>query len=141
MTHPATSANFRRFDKRLSNAALRTLAAALCAAGFATPALAVDRTWFGGNGTWDVGTNWSPTGAPGSSDLSILSAGTSTLSFAAAVAGFNITGGRLTGAGNLIVSGTTTWTGGEIGGGGGNLIANGPLSISGGGNKGGFSAS
>ena len=46
-----------------------------------------------------------------------------------------VSGGDLTGVGNLAASGLTTFTGGQIGGDGGNVIANGGLNISGAANK------
>src|SRR5688500_1008559 len=107
------------------------VAAAMAASGIIQPAFAVDRTWFGGNGDFGVDANWSPTGVPGSGDRAIISGGNSTLSFDAGIAGLGMSGGDLLGTGNLAVSGTTTYTGGQIGGDGGNVIANGGLSIGG----------
>ena len=34
---------------------------------------AVDKIWIGGNGNWNVATNWSPTGLPGSTDRVVFS--------------------------------------------------------------------
>ena len=114
---------------------LSPIIAAMGAIGFASSALAVDRTWFGGTGDWNTITNWAPNGVPGSSDRAIISGGNAALTFDTGVAGFNVLGGRLFGAGNLAVSGLTTFTGGQIGGGGGNVIADGGLAISGATNK------
>src|SRR5687768_4076030 len=107
------------------------IAAALAASGFIQPALAVDRTWFGGNGDWELNTNWSPTGVPGSGDRAIINSGNSTLSFNAGVAGLNFLGGSLQGDGDLVVSGRATFTGGQIGGYGGNVVTNGELELAG----------
>src|SRR5687768_6341634 len=101
------------------------IAAALVASGFIQPALAFDRTWFGGNGDWELNTNWSPTGVPGSGDRAIINSGNSSLSFNAGVAGLNFLGGSLRGGGDVAVSGLTTFTGGQIVGDGGDVIANG----------------
>ncbi|SFN29806.1 PEP-CTERM protein-sorting domain-containing protein [Nitrosospira briensis] len=107
------------------------IAAALAASGFIQPAFAVDRTWFGGNGDWELNTNWSPSGVPGNGDKGIINSGNSTLSFNSGIAGLDFFGGSLRGAGDLAVSGLTTFTGGQIGGDGGDVIANGGLTISG----------
>ena len=109
--------------------------AAMAASGIIQPAFAVDRTWFGGIGDWGVTTNWTPNGVPGSGDKAIINSGSSTLSFNTGVAGFDSFGGGFRGAGNLAVSGLTTFTGGQIGGDGGNVIADGGLNISGAGSK------
>jgi autotransporter-associated beta strand protein len=108
---------------------------AMSAIGFASSALAVDRTWFGGTGDWNTAANWAPNGVPGSSDRAIIGGGSAALTFDTGVAGFNVLGGRLSGAGDLAVSGLTTFTGGQIGGDGGNAVANGGLSIGGAGTK------
>ncbi|SOD41393.1 PEP-CTERM sorting domain-containing protein [Nitrosovibrio sp. Nv4] len=111
------------------------IAAAMAASGFIQPALAVDRTWFGGTGDFGVDTNWSPAGVPGSGDKAIINGGNSTLSFNSGIAGLDFLGGSLRGDGDLAVSGLTTYSGGQIGGDGGNVIANGGLNISGANNK------
>ena len=100
----------------LTNGFFRTLPiiAALAASGFIQPALAVDRTWFGGSGDWAITTNWTPNGVPGSGDKAIISKGSSTLSFNRAIAGLDLFGGSLGGTGNLTVSGLSTWTRGTI---------------------------
>ena len=88
--------------------------ALLLSIGLASPALAVDHTWFGGNGDFGDSANWNPATVPGSGDKAILNAGTSTLSFGATVAAFDQGGGTstLAGTGNLTVSGASIWTGG-----------------------------
>ena len=108
----------------------------MAASGIIQPAFAVDHTWFGGTGDWGLNTNWSPASVPGASDkahhqqwqrnlvLQILG-----------VAGLDFFGGSLLGAGNLGISGLTSFTRGQIGGDGGNVIANGGLNISGAGAK------
>lgn len=113
---------------------INTLVAALIAAGCATPALAVNKTWFGGAGDWSTNANWSPVGVPIAGDLVIINTGTSTLSFAQVVAGFTLNGGTLAGVGNLTLSGGSTWTAGAQTG-TGTTQFNGSLAISGDGNK------
>ncbi len=110
---------------------LLPIAAALAASGIIQPAFAVDRTWFGGTGDWGVDTHWSPTGVPGGGDRAIFNSGNSTLSFNTGIASLDFFGGFFHGAGDLAVSGLTTFTGGQIGGDGGDVIANGGLTISG----------
>src|SRR5687768_4202142 len=90
------------------------IAAALAASGFMQPALAVDRTWFGGTGEFGVDTNWSPTGVPGISDKAIINSGNSTLSFNAGITSLDLSGGTLSGTGNLTLSGLSAWTAGTI---------------------------
>ncbi|HEU4855618.1 MAG TPA: hypothetical protein VFS89_10130, partial [Nitrosospira sp.] len=92
------------------------IAAAMAASGFIQPALAVDRTWFGGAGDWGVDTNWSPTGVPGISDKAIINSGNSTLSFNTGITGLDLSSGTLSGTGNLTLSGLSSWTGGSISG-------------------------
>ncbi|HMN75072.1 MAG TPA: PEP-CTERM sorting domain-containing protein [Burkholderiaceae bacterium] len=108
-----------------------SLAVAMACAGWGTAAQAVDVVWFGGNGDWDVGGNWSTGYVPTGSDRAIVNAGTASLAVDYAVGGYEMTGGAITGAGNLAVSGAASWTGGSIGGYGGNLVSNGTLAISG----------
>src|SRR5688500_4253327 len=107
----------------------------MVASGIIQPAFAVDRTWFGGTGDFGVDTSWSPTGVPGVGDKAIINSGNSTLSFDAGIVGLDFFGGGLRGAGDLTVSGLTTFTGGQVGGDGGEVIANGGLSITGAGTK------
>ncbi|HEU4854881.1 MAG TPA: hypothetical protein VFS89_06280, partial [Nitrosospira sp.] len=90
------------------------IAAAMAASGFIQPALAVDRTWFGGTGDFGVDTNWSPAGVPGSGDKAIINSGNSTLSFNAGITSLDLFGGTLSGTGNLTLSGLSTWTAGDI---------------------------
>src|SRR5687768_9069772 len=80
------------------------IAAAMAASGFIQPALAVDRTWFGGTGDFGVDTNWLPAGVPGSGDKVIINSGNSTLSFNAGITGLDLSGGTLSGTGNLTLS-------------------------------------
>ena len=112
----------------------KSIAAALLALGIATPALAADKTWFGGDGDWGADANWSPAGAPGANDDAIIGAGTSTLSGAAIVQSLSLNGGMLTGTGTLtsgwIDSAASTWSGGQQSG-TGTTRFNGPLNISG----------
>jgi len=111
------------------------MVAAMAASGIIQPAFAVDHTWFGGTGDWGLNTNWSPASVPGASDKAIINSGNATLSFNSGVAALDFFGGSLLGAGNLGISGLTSFTRGQIGGDGGNVIANGGLNISGAGAK------
>ncbi len=104
---------------------------ALVCAGLQTPAQALDLTWYGGTGDWGDGTHWSPVGGPPTAaDLAVITAGNAQLSFATAIARLNLTGGQVSGAGQLTVAGASIWTGGTQAGTGISQF-NGTLSISG----------
>jgi hypothetical protein len=118
-----TSRTIQRF------CALRVMTG-MVAAGVVQPVLADDRTWFGGAGDWNVASNWSPTGVPGSGDKAIIRDGNIMLSEDSGVAGLEFYAGEVGGKGNLSVSGATSWRGGDFSGTGTTDFA-GPLSISG----------
>jgi hypothetical protein len=92
------------------------LAACAVSALAATPAAAVDRTWFGGNGDWFAGGNWVPAGAPAAGDRATLAAGTATLDAPAQITGLVLGGGTLAGGGTLGVSSASSWTAGSLSG-------------------------
>ncbi|HEX9592503.1 MAG TPA: hypothetical protein VGB12_04020, partial [bacterium] len=83
----------------------------LVALGFSSPALAIDTTWFGGNGDWGVGGNWN-NGQPGAGDVAIINAGTATLGFDSSILGLTQGGGIVSGTGNLTLTGGSTWSAG-----------------------------
>src|SRR5688500_5167576 len=103
-----------RVNKPQRNERLRTplAIAVMAAASFVQSALAVDRTWIG-TGHWSVESNWFRAGLPGSSDKAIINDGDVTLSFNTSVAGLELTGGAIRGAGNLNVIGPGIWKGGN----------------------------
>lgn len=120
------------------NPILKPLTAVLIAIGCISPALAVDKTWFGGTGDWGDSTKWSPGGVPGAGDLAIINAGTSTLSFNAVINRLSLNGGTLAGVGNLFLTGESTWTGGAMDGAGTTsttTLFSGDLNITGDGSK------
>ncbi len=108
-----------------------SLAVAMACAGWVTAAQAVDVVWFGANGDWGVGGNWSTGNVPTGSDRAIINAGTALLTVDYAIGGYQMSGGEISGAGNLVASGAASWTGGTIGGFGGSLVTDGGLAISG----------
>jgi hypothetical protein len=73
-------------------------------------------TWNGGAGNWNIASNWSPNGVPGVNDNAIIHNGTVLLTNDATVTGFTLNGGTLYGAGKLSISGTLTWTSGDMAG-------------------------
>jgi hypothetical protein len=86
------------------------------ACGLASPALAVDMTWFGGNGDWALAANWTPAGVPGSADRAVLNLGTATLSTASTLGALSLGGGAVAGTGELAVTGASLWTSGTLAG-------------------------
>src|SRR5690606_17927612 len=76
------------------------------------PAQAVDRTWQGATGDWMVDGNWNPSGVPGIGDRAIIQNGNAGLAVAAQITNLSITGGTLSGAGTLTVTGASTLSGG-----------------------------
>ncbi|WP_337867144.1 T9SS type A sorting domain-containing protein [Ignavibacterium sp.] len=64
----------------------------------------VKYTWFGGNGSWQTASNWSPNGIPGAIDTAVINSGTVTNNSSVNVAGLFQNGGSINGAGNLIIS-------------------------------------
>lgn len=75
-------------------------------------------TWFGGNGEWEVATNWAPNGVPGAADSAVINLGTVTLNSDAAVGGLRLNNGVFGGEGTLAVAGRIYWSNGRIEGGG-----------------------
>ena len=95
-----------------------------------TAAHATSYSWNVASGDWFTPGNWNPTGVPGAGDDAVISNfGTVTLNGAASVTNFTQSNGVRSGTGTLDVSGTLSWSGGDLNG---VTNANGPLSISGG---------
>jgi hypothetical protein len=117
-------------------------------------------TWVGGNGDWDVASNWSTGAVPGAvddvainvsgitithasgasdsirslisqADINISAGSLSIASDSTINSTLELSGGALTGTGNVTVSGLFTWTGGTLGG-TGSVTAQGGMVISGG---------
>ncbi len=96
----------------------RAIATAVLLACTAAPALAVDRNWFGGSGAWDDAGNWSPAGVPGATDRAFIASGNAGLSFAQIVGGLEMTGGTISGSGQLTVLGAASLSAGTLSGAG-----------------------
>jgi len=114
------------------SAVCSTPAALLLAAGFSSPALAIDHTWNVLSGDWTVGANWLPTTVPGAGDLVIIdNNGTATLDSASTIAGLSLNGGTRDGSGTLTVTGDSIWTSGAAAGVGSTTNFDGALAITG----------
>ena len=101
-----------RMSNRRSSPRFRILPVivAMAAAGLAQPVLAVDRTYVGGIGNWDVAEDWSPAGVPGSSDKVIINDSLGpTLSFDTTIQSLDFRTGVLRGVGTLSITGPSTW--------------------------------
>ena len=73
--------------------------------------------WNGANpGDWQVATNWSPNGVPGLGDAVVITNGQPVLNADTPVADVSLSGGSLSGHGNLTVTGNFTWSGGTLNG-------------------------
>lgn len=97
----------------------------------ADAARAITYSWNVASGDWFTPGNWSPSGPPGAGDDAVISnGGTCTLDAAASVTNFTLSSGVLNGSGTLTVTGTTSWSGGQMAG-TGTTATNGGLSISG----------
>ena len=110
-------------------------AAAVTVSGLAT---GTTRTWFGGTGTWDFSSNWTPNGIPGATDVVVITAGTPTIDSPASrtvgevrlsggtlnvlgtltTQNLKVTGGTLTGSGTVTVERVFTWSAGTMNGSG-----------------------
>ncbi len=113
---------------------IATAIATLLGGSLTMPARAVNLTWFGGNGDFEIAANWGGA-VPGAGDLAIINAGTATLANNRSVGALRLGGGNLNGAGNLSAIGLFEFNSGQLGGFGGQVIANGGLAISGTGSK------
>ena len=83
----------------------------------AAPAAQTTYTWNGANpGDWAAAGNWSPNGVPGAGDAVVIGSGQPVLGTDATVAEATLSGGSLSGDGNLTVTGTFTWSGGTLNG-------------------------
>src|SRR5262245_26173136 len=71
-----------------------------------------DCVWDGSTGNWTDTARWSTCGGsfPGAADNATVSSGGVTLTGSQAVTNLNLSGGTVTGAGDLTASGTWTWT-------------------------------
>jgi hypothetical protein len=91
-------------------------------------------TWVGGNGDWDVGSNWSTGLVPGAADAVDIDVPGVTITHVAGTAhsvnSLKLEAGTLTGGDVLTVNGAFTWTGGTLAG-PGSLTAAGGGSLSG----------
>src|SRR2546429_249039 len=95
---------------------------------------ATDITWINGaGGDWNTAANWNPSQVPGPADKAILALGvTVTVDADTTVGSLDLSNGALSGSGALTVSGTLSWTGGNMNGsgttgipGGGSLVLSG----------------
>jgi len=85
-------------------------------------AQAADCTW-SGTGNWSDPARWSCAAAPGPSDTAIINSGSVTLDADVTVQNLTLTGGVLTGANSVTVTGAMAWTGGYLRGTGATNIA------------------
>ena len=81
-------------------------------------ASAVTCTWNGSAGSWATASSWSCNAIPGASDDVIIGSGTVTLSTAATIHAFTMTGGTLNGAGDLAIMDAFVWEAGTMAGSG-----------------------
>src|SRR5262245_26833911 len=94
-----------------------------------------DCVWDGSTGNWTDTARWTSCGGsfPAAADNATVSSGSVTLTGSQAVTNFNLSGGTVTGAGDLTVSGIWNWTAGSMSGTGETVVAaSGTLTISGG---------
>ncbi|TVT44962.1 MAG: hypothetical protein FHP94_19645, partial [Denitromonas halophila] len=88
------------------------LVAALALAGIATPTFALDHAWLiPTSGAWEADANWSPFGAPGSSDTAIFTHGAAILTSNTFINRIQTSGGTLTGDGTLSVTSSHAFAG------------------------------
>jgi len=73
-------------------------------------------TWLGGVNTWNNAANWQPNGIPGAGDAVNIGVGKVLISNDISVHDLNLGGGDLYGGGRITISGTFTWTVGDISG-------------------------
>lgn len=71
-------------------------------------------TWLGGVGAWNSPSNWQPNGIPGANDAVNIGVGVVLISNDISVTDMNLGGGDLYGGGKISVSGTLTWTAGNM---------------------------
>jgi hypothetical protein len=86
-------------------------------------AQAADCTWNGGSGNWSSSATWSCGVVPGPGDTATINSGTVTLDADVTVQNLTLTGGTLTGANSITVTGAMNWTGGALHGTGATNIA------------------
>ncbi len=79
-------------------------------------------TWFGGEGDWEVASNWSPNGIPGFMDTAVIDTGIVTLTESDSIANLKLAG-ILQGTTSLTVLSEMTWTAGQMNGTGSIIIA------------------
>ena len=85
----------------------------LLLATLAMPATGATLTWNNVNGDWAVGGNWTPAGPPGTGDIAVVNVANPQLASDTTILGLNQGGGTVSGAGNLTVTGSSSWTGGS----------------------------
>ncbi|MCX8157379.1 MAG: immunoglobulin domain-containing protein [Verrucomicrobiae bacterium] len=98
----------------------------------ATPLQGASYTWFGGNGNWNVATNWIPQGVPGPGDSVTILSGNVALPGGGTelqIANLYHRGGRIFGSNTLVIAYNFDWTAGVLGGGGGRLVAMGGMNL------------
>ena len=110
------------------------LVAVLIALAAASSASAAPLTWNSVTADWTIGTNWTPVGPPGGTDTAIINAGNAQLNSDTTILGLNQTGGTISGTGQLVLTGASTWTGGTHTGAGISQF-DGALTMSGAGTK------
>src|SRR6267143_4297369 len=72
-------------------------------------------TWTGSASTdWFNPGNWNPSGVPGSTDTAVISSGTAQVGTATNVGTVNLSGGTLTGSGDITINGSLNWSGGVM---------------------------
>ncbi len=84
-------------------------------------------TWSGGNGDWQIASNWSPVGVPGATDTVVLNNGTITSDQNVTVASIYLNSGTINGAGNFIITDTLIVNFGNLVGTGTTTIASGAV--------------
>jgi hypothetical protein len=100
----------------------------------AVPAAAATLTWNNVNGDWTIGTNWTPSGPPGTGDVAVVNVANPQLNTNTTILGLNQGGGTISGTATLTVTGPSTWTAGTHTG-TGTTQFDGTLAISGAGTK------
>src|SRR5687767_11152270 len=111
------SSNGPGSNKHLQSAAWKYLLWAFLAFSFCLQSgLSATYTWRGTSGNWSSEANWNPSGIPGPEDIVNISSSDVLVDGTFSVQQVNLSGGILTGSGQLTVSQLFSWTGGEIAG-------------------------
>ncbi|MGB6221763.1 putative Ig domain-containing protein [Haloferula sp.] len=80
-------------------------------------AAAVDRTWVGATGSWNVDSNWDPVGVPGASDIAIIENGNISVDIDVTIAGLDLRSGTVDASQAMEVT-EFSWSGGTLTGAG-----------------------